>query len=83
MKLTTADLRQGWERQDDEVVEKLGYLPLMDTDLLVAAAKGEVDLNEVARWVLAAQGIGEGGRWVGFDEAERQMAVLSDATARA
>ena len=83
MKLTTKAMRDGWKAQDDEVADKLGWMQLMDSDLLVAAAKGDLDLNEVARWVLASRGIGESGRWVGFDEAKRQMAVLSDATAGA
>lgn len=43
----------------------------------MAAAKGEVDLNEIARWVLASRGIGTNGAWVGFPEAKRQMAELS------
>ena len=42
----------GWKAQDDEVADKLGWMQLMDSDLLVAAAKGELDLNEVARWPL-------------------------------
>lgn len=71
MELTTQALRDGWDRQDDEVVDKLGYLGMLDTDLLMAAARGDVDLNELARWRLAASGVGRDGMWVGFDEAER------------
>lgn len=79
MELTTTALRNGWVTQDDDTVEKLGYISMADTDLLLAAAKGEVDLNEIARWVVASRGIGANGAWVGFPEAKRQMAELSKA----
>jgi hypothetical protein len=50
----------------------------MHTDILLAAAKGELDLNEVAAWPVAGHGIGRDGRWVGFPEAVKQMAELAD-----
>ena len=34
--------------------------------LLVAAARGDVDLNALAREELAARGLDADGRWVGF-----------------
>lgn len=37
--------------------------------LFAAAARGEVDLNALARAELAARGLDQGGRWVGFDAA--------------
>lgn len=71
MKLTTEALREMWDRQDDEMVDKLGYIGMLDTDLLAAAANGDVDLNEIARWNMAARGLGRDGKWVGFPEAKR------------
>lgn len=75
--LTTMELKARWDNNDDETVDRLGYLRMMDTQLLLAAAKGQVDLNEVARWMVADRGIGINGAWVGFPEAHRQMAALS------
>lgn len=37
--------------------EKIGFMNLADTDLLVEAATGEIDLNEVARDILAKRGL--------------------------
>ena len=39
--------------------------------LILAAARGEVDLNALAREEMANRGIDSRGRWVGFDEARR------------
>lgn len=39
--------------------------------LLTAAARGEVDLNALARAELAARGLDQRGQWVGFDAALR------------
>lgn len=39
------------------------------TRLLAAAARGEIDLNDLARTELVARGLGPDGRWVGFDAA--------------
>jgi hypothetical protein len=37
--------------------------------LLLAAARGELDLNALARGEMVARGIGAEGRWVGFNAA--------------
>ena len=52
--------------------EKIGFLNLADTDILVAVAKGEIDLNELAAKVLANRGLNKDGVWVGFREAAAQ-----------
>ena len=39
------------------------------TELLVKAAKGEIDLNELAKSELAARGLDQHGEWVGFKKA--------------
>lgn len=38
--------------------------------LLAAAARGEIDLNLLARAELASRGLGRDGHWVGFEAAE-------------
>jgi len=52
----------------DKVTE---WLQTMPTDVLAAAARGEVNLNRVAREELAARGLNDRGKWVGFEEAKR------------
>ncbi|MEI7431202.1 MAG: hypothetical protein WCL27_12170 [Betaproteobacteria bacterium] len=49
--------------------EKLGFLALADIDILAAVARGEVDLNRLAREVLANRGMNAQGVWVGFEKA--------------
>ena len=50
--------------------EQMGFLNIADTDILIAAARGEIDLNELAAKVLANRGLNKDGVWVGFKEAE-------------
>lgn len=38
-------------------------------EVLMAAANGRIDLNEVARAELVCRGLGKDGRWVGFPRA--------------
>jgi hypothetical protein len=38
--------------------------------LLAAVARGEVDLNAIARVELADRGLDDDGKWVGFGNAE-------------
>ena len=78
MKLTTDALMKALRANDDDAVEKVGHMQCMDTGILLAAAKGELDLNEVAAHLVAGRGIGRDGRWVGFPEAEKQMAELHE-----
>jgi hypothetical protein len=53
---------------------EVNVLKLAATDFLVAAAKGELDLNRWAQLELAARGLDGNGRWVGFEKA-RQLAT--------
>lgn len=39
------------------------------SDMLAMAARGEIDLNALARMELAARGLDADGQWVGFDKA--------------
>lgn len=50
-------------------LESLGCMQLMSTALLIQAATGEIDLNEVARRFVSHRGVGESGQWVGFERA--------------
>lgn len=73
LKLTTREMMTRLRAFDDEATEKLGGMTLMDTDILLAAAEGKVDLNQIAALLVASRGIGRKGAWVGHLEAERQM----------
>lgn len=44
-------------------------LQTISSDLLSAAVRGEIDLNKLAREVLANRGQDETGKWVGVDKA--------------
>ncbi len=47
--------------------------------LLAAAARGEVDLNQMAREELASRGLDSAGRWVGFVQANALLAAAPPA----
>jgi hypothetical protein len=54
--------------------EKIGFMQLADTDILVEAATGGIDLNQIAREILANRGFDQKtGRWIGFDAAREQL----------
>lgn len=44
---------------------------MTSTDLLLAAAAGLIDLNQLAREQLADRGLDANGKWIGFDNAAR------------
>lgn len=44
-------------------------LQTASVDFLLAAARGRIDLNGMARAELASRGLGPDGKWVGFDAA--------------
>lgn len=48
-----------------------GRMQTVETAVLAAAARGELDLNAIARQELASRGLNHQGRWVGFAEAAR------------
>ena len=50
-------------------VDELGFIQLADAQILAAVARGELDLNRLAREELAARGLDQQGRWVGFEKA--------------
>jgi hypothetical protein len=54
-------------------VDELGFIQLADAKVLTAVARGELDLNRVAREELANRGLDARGRWVGFQRARAQL----------
>jgi hypothetical protein len=52
-------------------VDEIGFIQIADTKVLAAVARGEIDLNRIAREELAARGLGLHGEWVGFDRARQ------------
>ena len=50
-------------------VDELGFIQGALTKVLTAVARGELDLNKLAREELAARGVDRNGHWVGFEKA--------------
>lgn len=52
-------------------VDEVGFIQIALTKVLAAAARGELDLNLLAREELASRGLDTQGEWVGFDRARQ------------
>jgi hypothetical protein len=52
-------------------VDEIGFIQIADAKVLAAVARGEVDLNRIAKEELAARGLGLHGEWVGFKKARQ------------
>lgn len=52
-------------------VDEIGFIQIALTKVLAAAARGEIDLNRLAREELASRGLDDNGVWVGFDRAQK------------
>ena len=50
-------------------IDEIGFIQTADTKVLAAVARGEIDLNLIAREEMAARGLDRDGKWVGFDKA--------------
>ena len=50
-------------------VDEIGFIQIADAKVLAAVARGEIDLNRIAREELASRGLGLHGEWVGFQKA--------------
>ena len=50
-------------------VDEIGFIQIAPVKVLTAVARGEIDLNRIAREELAARGLGLRGEWVGFQKA--------------
>jgi len=49
--------------------ETYGFMQCALTKVLAAAARGELDLNKLAKHTLADRGLDQNGDWVGFKKA--------------
>lgn len=49
------------------------HLNVLPSTLLAAAARGEIDLNQLAAVVLAGRGLDHNATWVGFPAAARLL----------
>lgn len=54
----------------------LEFLQLFPVDVLASAARGEIDIDYLARVELANRGMDQNGEWVGFEEARRKLGVV-------
>ena len=52
-------------------VDEVGFIQIAATKVLAAAARGELDLNLLAREELASRGLDANGVWIGFDKARQ------------
>lgn len=60
-------------------VDEAGFIQTADTKVLAAVARGEIDLNQIAREELASRGLDDQGRWVGFDQARAVLFSVSNS----
>jgi hypothetical protein len=58
-------------RNTEFTVDELGFMQTALNKVLAAAARGELDLNRLAREEMAARGLDLQGTWVGFDRARQ------------
>jgi hypothetical protein len=57
--------------------EEFGFMHLAATAVLARIARGEVDLNALARRELANRGCDDTGRWVGFAAAKTWLELTA------
>lgn len=53
--------------------DQVAFIQVADIAVLAAAARGEIDLNRMAREELASRGLDHSGKWVGFDKAKQLL----------
>jgi len=56
-------------------VDEIGFIQIADAKVLAAVARGEIDLNRIAREELVARGLGIHGEWVGFKASRKVHGV--------
>ena len=61
-------------------IDEVGFIQIALTKVLAAVARGEFDLNRLAREELAARGQDKRGQWVGFDAAKKIHEIATYAT---
>jgi len=59
-------------------VDEVGFIQIADAKVLAAVARGEIDLNRIAKEELASRGLGLRGEWVGFKAARKVHGVEVD-----
>jgi hypothetical protein len=52
-------------------LDEVGFIQIAGLKALSAAAKGELDLNRLAREELASRGLDKEGHWIGFERASQ------------
>ena len=52
-------------------VDETGFIQIAAIKVLAAVARGELDLNRLAKEELAARGLNDQGNWIGFDAAKK------------
>ena len=52
-------------------VDEIGFIQIAEAKVLAAVARGEIDLNRIAKEELASRGLGLHGEWVGFERARQ------------
>jgi hypothetical protein len=50
-------------------IDEIGFIQTAASKVLAAVARGEIDLNRIAREEMASRGLDDTGKWVGFDKA--------------
>lgn len=72
---TTEAVMAGYKAGEDWATEFLSWMTVLDNKLLAAAVRGELDLNQIARVILAQRGFNADSPpvWVGFAKAEREL----------
>ena len=56
-------------------VGETGFIQIAAIKVLAAVARGELDLNRLAKEELAARGLNDQGKWIGFDAAKKHHNV--------
>jgi hypothetical protein len=56
-------------------VDEIGFIQIAEAKVLAAAARGEIDLNQIAREELASRGLGLHGEWIGFQAAREVYGI--------
>ena len=56
-------------------VDETGFIQIAAIKVLAAVARGELDLNRLAKQELAARGLNDQGNWIGFDAAKKHHKV--------
>ena len=57
----------GNSEEKNTIDQNKNLISLFDTDILVMAVKGQIDLNVLALRELENRGLNKEGKWVGFD----------------